>query len=139
MTDDAVVDRITAKLMERDEVTKGLDLEILGAGTGRAVMAMTVATKHLNAHGICHGGMIATLADTALALASNSYNLVTLTQHCSFDYVAQAQLGDRLIATAEEASRQGRTGVYDITVRRADGTVVALARGLTRATKATHF
>jgi acyl-CoA thioesterase len=48
---------------------------------------------------------------------------------CQISYIAPARHGDVLTATAREQSRTGRTGVYDVEVRRSDGALVALFRG----------
>ena len=138
MTDAAIIARIADKLLEHDEVTRRLGLKIDSVGPGRAVMRMKVAKKHMNALGVCHGGMIATLADTAMALAANSHNFVAMTQHISFDNLAPVQLGETLVATAVEVSREGRGAIYDVEVRSGDA-LIALARGRTRATSMTHF
>ena len=70
-----------------------------------------------------------TLADTAFAYACNSYNRNTVASACHIDFLAPAHLGDSLIAEAVERSQSGRTGVYDVTVSKQDGKVVALFRG----------
>jgi acyl-CoA thioesterase len=83
----------------------------------------------LNGHATCHGGLIFTLADTAFAYACNASNRATLALTCHVTFIAPARAGDVLHASAREQSRTGRTGVYDVEVRRADGAIVALFRG----------
>ena len=95
-------------------------------------MAMTVTPAMLNGHQIGHGGVLFTLADTAFAVACNSYNRITVATGCDIDFVAQVQAGDELRAVAVERYRRGRAGLYDVTVRRADGAVVAEMRGRCR-------
>ena len=86
----------------------------------------------INGHGIAHGGYIFTLADSAFAFACNSQNQSSVAQHCSITFLKPGELGDRLIAHARQISQQGRSGIYDITVSRGDGTVVAEFRGHSR-------
>ena len=86
----------------------------------------------LNGHQIGHGGMIFALADTAFAVACNSYNRTTVAAGCDIDFVAPVRAGDELRALAQERYRQGRSGLYDVTVRRGDGVVVAEMRGRSR-------
>jgi acyl-CoA thioesterase len=83
----------------------------------------------LNSHDICHGGLIATLADSCFAFACNAYNESTVASGFDINLIAAARLGDVLIATAGEVSRAGRTGVYDIDVRNQHGQAVAAFRG----------
>ena len=93
---------------------------------------MTVTPAMLNGHLIGHGGVVFTLADTTFAVACNSYNRTTVATGCDIDFVAPVRAGDELRAVAVERFRSGRAGLYDVTVRRADGTVVAEMRGRSR-------
>ncbi|MDR3539183.1 MAG: hydroxyphenylacetyl-CoA thioesterase PaaI [Acetobacteraceae bacterium] len=125
--------RACAKAMWTDDrASRALDM-ILGPVTpGRAVLSMRVRDDMVNGHGICHGGFIFTLADSAFAFACNSYNERSVAQHNSITYVRPGQLGEMLTATAEERVRSGRSGLYDVRVTGADGTVVAEFRGQCR-------
>jgi acyl-CoA thioesterase len=96
---------------------------------GRSVLRMTVREDMTNGHGICHGGFIFTLADSAFAFACNTHNRVTVAQAAKIDFLRPAQLGDVLHAEAREISRGGRSGLYDVEVRRANGELVACFRG----------
>jgi acyl-CoA thioesterase len=90
---------------------------------------MSVRADMLNGFAICHGGFIATLADTAFAYACNSYNELTVAAGIVVDFIAPAHEGDRLTADAREVALKGRTGVYDITVTNQHKKIVALLRG----------
>jgi acyl-CoA thioesterase len=83
----------------------------------------------LNGFGICHGGLVATLADTAFAYACNAQGELTVASGFSIDLLAPAHEGDVLSAEAQELSRSGRTGLYDIAVRNQRGEHVAAFRG----------
>jgi acyl-CoA thioesterase len=90
---------------------------------------MTVREDMVNGHDLCHGGLVATLADTAFAYACNAYNEVTVASGFDINLVAGGRLGDRLTAVAVEVAKSGRTGVYDVAVRNAHGEAVAAFRG----------
>lgn len=120
-----------------DRASQGLGMALVDVGPGRAVMEMTVTDFMANGHGLCHGGFIFTLADSAFAFACNTYNQRTVARHCAITYIAPAFKGDRLTATAREVSRTGRSGIYDISVARPDGTVVAEFRGQSQTIKGT--
>lgn len=126
-------------MWENDHASRGMGMEIARIGPGSAVMTMTVEKHHTNGHGICHGGFIFTLADSAFAFACNSYNRTTVAQHCTISFLEPAQLGERLTATASEVSLKGRNGIYDITVSRGDGTVIAEFRGMSRTISGTLY
>jgi len=108
----------------------GIELEELGAD--RARVRMVVAEWMSNGHGICHGGLVFTLADTAFALACNSGDDTAVAAACDVVFVAPARSGDVLVAEAEARTRFGRRGIYYVTVRRDDGTVIAEFRGHSR-------
>ncbi len=112
-----------------DRASKALGMRIVAVGAGTATLAMAVREDMLNGHDLCHGGLIATLADSAFAFACNAYNEVTVASGFDIHLIAGARLGDVLTAEAREVSKSGRTGVYDITVTNQRGDTVAAFRG----------
>ena len=127
-----LAERCMRAMLGSDAASASLGMRALWAAPGRAEVAMTVTPAMLNGHLIGHGGMVFALADTAFAVACNSYNRVTVATGCDIDFVAQVHAGDELRALAVERYRRGRGGLYDVTVRRADGAVVAEMRGRCR-------
>jgi acyl-CoA thioesterase len=125
--------RACAQAMWReDRASQGLGMELLAVGPGTARLAMTVTEAMVNGHGICHGGYVFTLADSAFAFACNSYDERTVAQHCAITFLRPAQLGDRLTADAVERQQAGRSGIYDIRVSDGAGQIVAEFRGHSR-------
>jgi acyl-CoA thioesterase len=117
-----------------DAASRALGIELGEVKPGYASASLTVSSSMANGHDICHGGFVFTLADTAFAFACNTYDDVTVAAGADIVFVAPAHVGDELVAEARERARFGRNGVYDVTVRRADGSVVAEFRGRSRAT-----
>lgn len=113
----------------RDHAAQALGMAIEQVQPGSARLTMAVRQDMVNGHGICHGGMLFALADTAFAYACNSYNRNTVASACHIDFLAPGKLGDTLVAEAVERSQSGRTGVYDVTVRTSAGQTLALFRG----------
>jgi acyl-CoA thioesterase len=126
--------RLTGQMWERDAASRALGIELDDVQLGSARARMRVTESMLNGHGICHGGLVFLLADTAFAFACNSYGRETVAAGCEIVFVSPARLGDELVAEASERTRFARNGVYDVTVRRADGSVVAEFRGQSRTT-----
>lgn len=122
-----------------DAASSGLGMSIVSVGPGSAVMTMQVREDMLNGHGICHGGYIFTLADSAFAFACNSYNKLTVAQQNQITYVQPGKAFETLTADAQEVSRTGRSGIYDVTVAGGDGRTIALFRGLSRTVNGQHF
>ena len=120
-----------AAMFAADQASRGLGMELLHVGAGTAVVQMRVALQMLNGHSIGHGGYVFMLADTAFACACNSYGPVTVASGADITFIAPVREGDVLVATAAERARYGRSGVYDVTVRRGDD-VVAEFRGRSR-------
>jgi acyl-CoA thioesterase len=134
MADDARSPQQTAELVRdgmwrKDRATRMLGMEIVEVGPGRATVTMTVRDEMLNGYDICHGGLIATLADSAFAFACNSYNELTVASGFGIDFVAPGRLHDVLSARCTEVSKAGRTGVYDCDVTNQRGERIAVFRG----------
>lgn len=116
-------------MLENDHATRAMGITITAVGPGTAVARMTVRRDMLNGHATCHGGFLATLADSAFAFACNAYNEVTVASGFDISFVAPAREGDVLEAHAVEQTRSGRTGVYDVDVTNQAGQRIALFRG----------
>ena len=129
MTPQQTAEFVRDGMFTRDLAAQALGIEIGSVAPGRAAAVMTVRRDMLNGFGICHGGLIATLADTAFAYGCNSYNEMTVASGLSVDFVAPGRPGDVLVAEAKEVSQAGRTGVYDVTISNQKGEVIALFRG----------
>lgn len=112
-----------------DFAAQALEMSIEVTRPGYAELTMKVRKDMSNGHGICHGGMIFALADTAFAHSCNNTNKVTVASGCNIEYMAPAHLDDTLTATARERSRSGRTGVYDVEITNQKGVLIALFRG----------
>lgn len=122
--------KIVAKGMyAQDNAAQALGIRIEELRPHYALARMIVRDDMLNSHGVCHGGIIFTLADTAFAYASNSENKATLAVSCTISFAAAVPVGAELTAVAEKRSRGGRTGIYDATVTDGAGKTVALFRG----------
>ena len=128
----ALAEACAAAMWAHDRASRGLGMTIERVAPGQAVLAMTVGADMVNGHGMCHGGFIFTLADSAFAFACNSYNVTTVAASCDIAFVKPARAGETLRATAREVHREGRNGIYDIAVTDGSGAAIALFRGKSR-------
>ena len=119
-------------MWQEDDASKGLGMEIVEVKPGHATLAMTVRPDMVNGQRIAHGGFIFLLADSAFAFACNSHNERVVAAQCNISFIKPGKLGDRLVATAREISRSGRSGIYDVRVTADEGTVIAEFRGHSR-------
>ena len=120
-----------AVMFDADLASRDLGMELLEAGDGAATVRMAISQAMVNGHSIAHGGYVFMLADTAFACACNSSGPVTVAAGADITFVAPAREGDVLVAAAAQRVSYGRSGIYDVTVRRGDE-VVAEFRGRSR-------
>ena len=129
---DALARRVAETLLEREGTGPAWGVVIEEAREGYSRIRMQVRDDMLNGHRSAHGGMIFALADTAFAYACNARNEVSVAQSATIAFLAPAAAGDVVVAEAREASRSGRSGVYQVAVRTADGRPIAEFTGLSR-------
>ena len=148
-TDDAqeLAERAIAVMWSSDAASAAMGMRLEEVGPGRAVVSMTVRDDMVNGWGLAHGGLVASLADSAFAAACNSHGTVTVAAGFDVTFLQSVRRGDHLVAVAQKRVVRGRSGVYDVTVRRmgehggergggerggGDGEVVAEFRGRSR-------
>lgn len=118
-------------MFQADLASRKAGIELVEAGDGTATVRMTIGPDMVNGHAIAHGGYVFLLADTAFACACNSRGPVTVAAGADISFLAPVREGDVLVAQATERVSYGRSGIYDVTVRR-DGQPVAEFRGRSR-------
>ena len=134
-TPQQMADRVREDLFANDRASKAMGMQVLDVTPGQATVSMTVRSDMLNGHDTCHGGIIATLADSAFAFACNSHGEMTVASGFNIDLVAPARLGDVLTARCTEVAKAGRTGVYDTDVNNQRGERIAVFRGRSHTVK----
>ena len=116
-------------LFAGDRASQSLGMALTAVQPGMASVTMEVRPDMTNGHNICHGGLIFALADSAFAFACNSHGPAAVAAAVTIDFLVPAKVGDVLTAVATERWLGGRAGLYDLSVTRADGTLIAQARG----------
>lgn len=129
--DDAqqLAERVVAEMLEHDAFSRWLGLEVTSVAPNAATVRMTVRPEMVNGFGACHGGIAFSLADSALAFASNTHGRVTVSVENSIRYPAPIASGDVLTATAVQETAGRRLAFFNVTVTRDGGDVVGLFRG----------
>jgi acyl-CoA thioesterase len=131
-TEQVRAEQQAAAMYAADLASQSLGIRITGVAPGRATAAMQVTENMVNGHGICHGGYVFLLADTAFAFACNTHGPAVVAAGADVSFLAPVRAGDELTAESVERVVRGRSGVYDVTVRSGD-VVVAEFRGRSRA------
>jgi len=129
MSNNDLPHKVVSKMYDSDWFSQWLGIERVQVDTGSCVLKMTIRKEMLNGFGIAHGGITYSLADSALAFASNSHGRKAVSVETSISHLEQLREGDVITATAEEKSLSNKIGVYHITVKNQDDEVVALFKG----------
>jgi len=124
--------RSVAWMWEHDTASRALGMRIVEVGPDRAVVEMQVTEAMANGHGICHGGYMFLLADSAFAFACNTTGVVTVAQGADIEFLEPVRVGETLVADARARHRRGRSAIFEVELRRS-GELVALFTGRARA------
>lgn len=138
LTPQQVAERCAEIMWPDDHAARGLGIELVEIGPGVAKARMTVREDMANGHGICHGGFIFAIADTAFAYSCNTFNQRAVAAGVDINFLAPAHLGDVLTAHGHARQQGGRSGFYDIEVTNQEGRLIALFRGRSSRIKG-HF
>lgn len=123
------IEQSIEQMLAKDSASRSLGIELTAVNDQGVQMSMTVTDTMTNGYGICHGGFIFTLADTALAFACVALGESALTQSAQIDYIHSAQLGDRLQAVAKVKHQRKRNICCDVEVYNQQDQLIALIRG----------
>ena len=108
--------KIIKKMFDQDAFSQWLGIEIIDVSEGFCQLKMTVRKEMLNGFQIAHGGIAYSLADSALAFASNSHGRKSLSVETSISHTVSVKEGEVLTVATKELSRSDKIGVYLITI-----------------------
>ncbi|MBL0328799.1 MAG: hotdog fold thioesterase [Bacteroidetes bacterium] len=129
MESNSLPEKAVSKMFDADWFSQWLGIERLEVKQGRCVLRMTIRKEMLNGFAIAHGGITYSLADSALAFASNSHGRMSVSVETSISHTESLKEGDVIIATAEEMSLSNKVAVYHVTITNQNNKVVALFKG----------
>lgn len=128
-------EEIVSTMLENDAFSQWLDVKVVSIGLGSCTLRATIHGQMLNGFNILHGGISYSLADSALAFASNSYGFKCVSIDTSISHLRPARVGDTLMANAIERHRGKTVGIYEVTVTNQDGKSIALFKGTVHISK----
>ena len=134
----SLAQRVVSAMMAKDAFSQWLGVEVVTVRPNAATVRMIVRSEMVNGFGVCHGGIAYSLADSALAFASNTHGRITMSIENAITYPRTIAIGDELIATAEQESATNRLAFFKVTVTRRQETV-ALFRGTVYRTNQDFF
>ena len=133
-----LAERVVEGMLARDEFSRWLGLEVVELGPGRCECVMTVRDEMVNGFGVAHGGIVFSLADSALAFAGNTNGRISMSIENAISYPAPVHPGDTLRAVANEESASHRVAFYLVRVTNQRQETVALFRGTVYRTSEEH-
>jgi acyl-CoA thioesterase len=117
-------------MFANDEFSKWLGIDVVKVEPGFCELKMKVRDEMTNGFKIAHGGITYSLADSALAFASNSHGKKAVSVETSISHTQSVAAGDTLIARAQEEHKSDKIGVYQVKVTNQDNKLVALFKGV---------
>ncbi len=99
-------------------------------GAGYCTLSMRVRKEMTNGFALAHGGISYSLADSALAFASNAHGYHAVSVNTSIDHLQRVVEGDTLRAVCKEIKRTNKLGWYDVKVYNQNEELVCLFKGL---------
>ncbi len=139
MNDSTLAQKVIQKMMAQDAFSQWLGIEVIDTAPGYVKLRMGVRDDMVNGFNVSHGGIAFSLADSALAFASNSYGRIALALENNISFIKKVQPGNILTATTVELSLGNRIGVYNVTVINQLDELVAIFRGTVYRTREKHF
>ena len=115
-----------------------LGIELVDWSEGAAMVSCALADHHTNFLGSGHGGLIFSLADVAMSVASNSHGRVAVAVQIDISYLRRVDPGDQLTATATVTNTSRRFTHVGLDVHVGERKVAA-ATGITYRTDDWHF
>lgn len=120
---------IVQLMFDDDRFSQWLGIEIIELSKGHCILKMTICSSMLNGFSIAHGGITYSLADSALAFASNAYGNHAVSIDTSINHLQKVTEGDTLYATCVEINRSKRIGLYHVHIINQNNARVAQFKG----------
>jgi acyl-CoA thioesterase len=134
-----LAEKVVDTMFSNDHFSQWLGIERVKVEPGHCILKLKVRKDMLNGFGIAHGGITYSLADSALAFASNSHGRKAVSIETSISHTEQLKEGDVITAMAEETKLSNKIGIYHITVTNQKGEKVALFKGTVYRTSGEWF
>ena len=121
--------KIVGQMMEKDFFSQWLGIQLLETKEGFCRLSMTIREEMCNGFSIAHGGIAYSLADSAVAFASNAHGRHAVSIETSISHIRPLMAGDVITAIATEKSISNKIAIYEVQVVKDNGPLVALFKG----------
>ena len=139
MNGDELARKVVDTMYSQDWFSQWLGIERVEIRTGKCILRMQVRNEMLNGFGIAHGGITYSLADSALAFASNSYGIRSVSVETAISHTESVKEGDIITATATEQHRSNKIGIYSVSIINQYQKTVAIFKGVVYRTSKEWF
>ena len=129
MTIKKLAEKVFHTMYDNDPFSKWLGIQCLKMNPGSCLLKMRVRREMLNGFAIAHGGIAYSFADSALAFASNSHGIKSVSIETSISHTKSLKEADVIFAEAKEISCSEKIAIYNVTVTANDDTIIALFKG----------
>lgn len=129
MSEQQLAERVVNGMMAKDAFSQWLGIDVLEIAPRRSTLRMTVRPEMINGFGVTHGGIVYSLADSALAFACNAKGTIWMAIENTVGYPKSVRTGDVLTAVATEESAGNKLGFYRVLVTNQNGELVSTFRG----------
>ena len=104
-------------------------MDLVEVEGGKCVMRMKIEPKHTNVYKFAHGGVLATLMDTAIGFAAAGLGCKVVTMNLNSSFLHSITLGEEATAYASTLHAGHHSIVGECEVRNQDGVLVAKSTG----------
>jgi acyl-CoA thioesterase len=139
MSANSLPEKIVDKMYDADWFSQWLGIERIKVEQGHCILKMTIRKEMLNGFAIAHGGITYSLADSALAFASNSHGRMSVSVETSISHTVSLKEGDVIVAEVVEVSLSNKIAVYNVTIKNQKKEIVALFKGTVYRTSKNWF
>ncbi len=117
------------RLFDLDAASRPMEMCIDAVEPGRVSISMTIQEPTVNGQGLCHSGIIFSLADSAIAFACISCDQAAKTVSSNIDFIRPAYQGDRLIADASTLHQGTNSSIYGAYIEHQRDEPIAFFKG----------
>jgi acyl-CoA thioesterase len=122
-------DQVIKTLLERDQFTKWLGLELLEHRAGYIKLRGKIRAEMMNGIGSLHGGVTFAMADSAFAFTCNMENMISVALEVNISFTKAGYEGDVFTIVSKEINTTRKIGIYEVTITNQHDELVALFRG----------
>ncbi|PWN06453.1 PaaI family thioesterase [Rhodohalobacter mucosus] len=109
-------EEIVNRMMKDDAFSRWMGVSVLEVREGYCKITCPVSEQMLNGYRVTHGGILFSLADSALAFSAATYGRVSLAIDNSISFTKKSTAGDRLVAVSECINLTHKTGLFEVRV-----------------------